>query len=247
MFVSKHNLAFLTSDHATKLFPKMFPDSEIAKQFACARTKTTAIVKEALSPYHLKTTIESMCNPFSVLIDESNDKTDKSCIILVRVLDSTVGDIRTRFLDMPVVNIGTAQNLYAALKSSLSGKGFDFSKLVAFMSDTTNVMKGARTNVMKGARSGVQKLIKNDNPQLYDVGCIRHLADLTLKAGMPIDIDQLFIDVFYFFRHSSKRSQQFTHRLMVFTFHNRARSHPQALSHTLAKSPQMCRPLLRSG
>ena len=106
---------------------------------------------------------------------------------------------------MPVVNIGTAQNLYAALKSSLSGKGFDFSNLVAFMSDTTNVMKGAR--------SGVQKLIKNDNPQLYDVGCICHLADLTVKAGMqtlPIDIDQLFIDVFYFFRHSSKRSQQFT-------------------------------------
>ena len=73
------------------------------------------------------------------------------------------------------------------------------------MSDTTNVMKGAR--------SGVQKLIKNDNPQLYDVGCICHLADLTVKAGMqtlPIDIDQLFIDVFYFFCHSSKRSQQFT-------------------------------------
>ena len=194
MFVSKHNVAFLTSDHATKLFPKMFPDSEIAKQVACARTKTTAIVKEALSPHYHKTTTKSMCNPFSVLIDESNDKTGKSCIVLVKVLDSTVGDIRTRFLDIPVVNIGTAQNLYAALKSSLSGKGFDFSNLVAFMCDTTNVMKGAR--------SGVQKLIKNDNPQVYDVGCICHLADLTVKAGMqilPIDIDQFFIDVVYFF------------------------------------------------
>ena len=44
MFVAKHNLAFLTSDHATKLFPKMFPDSEIAKQFSCSRTKSTAII-----------------------------------------------------------------------------------------------------------------------------------------------------------------------------------------------------------
>ena len=43
-FVSKHNIAFLASDHATKLFTKMFPDSEIAKQFACGRTKTTAIL-----------------------------------------------------------------------------------------------------------------------------------------------------------------------------------------------------------
>ena len=77
MFVSKHNLAFLASDHATKLFPKMFPDSKIAKSFACGRTKTTAIVKEALSSHFLKKTTESMSNPFSIMMDESNDKTNE--------------------------------------------------------------------------------------------------------------------------------------------------------------------------
>ncbi len=105
---------------------------------------------------------------------------------------------------MPVVNIGTARNLFDALKLSLSKKGLDFEKCVAFMSDTTNVMKGVR--------SGVQKLITNECPKLYDVGCICHLADLTIKAGMetlPVDIDQLFVDIFYFFFHSSKRKQQF--------------------------------------
>ena len=204
MFVSKHNVAFLSSDHANKLFAKMFPDSEVAKKFACGRTKTTAIVKEALAPHFLKKTIQNMVNHFSILMDESNDKNDKSCIILVRVFDSELGDTRTRFLDMPVVNIGTAQNIFDALKSSLSKHGLDFSKAIAFMSDTMNVMKGAR--------SGVQKLIKNEHPALYDVGCICHLADLTIKAGMktlPVDIDQLFIDVFYFFYHSSKRKQEF--------------------------------------
>ncbi len=68
------------------------------------------------------------------------------------------------------------------------------------MSDTTSVMKG------------VQKLIKNECPNLLDVGCICHLADLTIKEGMktlPVDIDQLFIDVFYYFFHSSKRKQEF--------------------------------------
>ena len=30
-FVVGLNLAFNASDHATKLFPKMFPDSEVAK------------------------------------------------------------------------------------------------------------------------------------------------------------------------------------------------------------------------
>ncbi len=42
----------LLSEHASKLFAQMFPDSEIARKFACGRTKTTAIVKEALSPYY---------------------------------------------------------------------------------------------------------------------------------------------------------------------------------------------------
>ena len=54
LFTAKHNLAFLNSDHANKLFKEMFPDSEIAKKFACGRTKTTAIVKDALAPHFHK-------------------------------------------------------------------------------------------------------------------------------------------------------------------------------------------------
>ena len=145
MFVAKHNLAFLTSGHANKLFRKMFPDSKLAENFACGRTKTTSIVKEALSPHYLKSVVDSMTFPFSLMMDESNDKTDKSCIILVRTVDGQCGEVRTRFLDMPVVNISTAENLFHALKDSLAKHGLDFSKAMAFMSDTTNVMKGMRS------------------------------------------------------------------------------------------------------
>ena len=113
LFVAKHNLAFLNSDHATKLFAKMFKDSEIARKFSCARTKCAAITTDALAPYYTNKLIKNLKNPFSIMIDESNDKTDKSCIILVRMLDEEVGDIRTRFLDMPIVNIGKAANLFS--------------------------------------------------------------------------------------------------------------------------------------
>ena len=109
--------------------------------------------------------------------------------------------ISGQFLDMPIVNVGTASNLFTTLKSSLNNFGIDFSNALAFMSDTTNVI-----------RSGVQKLIKEENPNTYDVGCICHLADLTVKAGMeslPVNIEQLFVDIFYHFLHSSKRRQEF--------------------------------------
>ena len=109
IFVAKHNLAFETSNHATKLFHTIFPDSEIPKKFACGHSKTAAIIKEALAPQYLSKSLHDMSKVYSVM-DKSNDKNNKSCIILVRVFDSRVGDIRTRFLDMPVVNIGTAKN-----------------------------------------------------------------------------------------------------------------------------------------
>ena len=105
---------------------------------------------------------------------------------------------------MPVVNIGTAKNLFDALKESLCNNCLDFSRYLAFMSDTTNVMKGTR--------SGVQKLIRDECSDVFDVGCICHLADLAIKAGMQtlsVDIDHLFVDVFYFFFYSSKRKEEF--------------------------------------
>ena len=54
------------------------------------------------------------------------------------------GEVCTRFLDMPIVNIGNATSLSTALKSSLGKHGLDFSKAVAFMSDTSNVVKGVQ-------------------------------------------------------------------------------------------------------
>ena len=50
-----------------------------------------------------------------------------SYIILVRVFDPEVGDVRTiLYLDMPLVNIVTAVNLFDALKSSLLKRVLDF-------------------------------------------------------------------------------------------------------------------------
>ena len=144
-FVVEHNLAFNASDHATKLFLQMFPNSKVAKKFACGRTKTAAIITEALAPHCCDQMLENLnknCH-FSLMMDESNDKKDKYCIILVTAFDFNIGDVRTRFLDMPIVNIGTAVNLFSAFKLSNNKKGLDFDKCEAFMSDTTNVMKGA--------------------------------------------------------------------------------------------------------
>lgn len=43
-FLLEHNLPFAAADHAGLLFRKMFPKCVEAKNYRCARTKTSAII-----------------------------------------------------------------------------------------------------------------------------------------------------------------------------------------------------------
>ena len=61
-----------------------------------------------------------MSSFFSAMMDESNDKTE---VLYHPCSSHGLGDIRTRFLDMPTVNVGTARNLFDTLKQSLSNNG----------------------------------------------------------------------------------------------------------------------------
>ena len=73
------------SDHATKPFSQIFPDSEVAMKFACGHTKTAAIIKEALAPHYCDQMLENLnknCH-FSLMLDESNGKKDKPCILFL--------------------------------------------------------------------------------------------------------------------------------------------------------------------
>ena len=45
LFVIEHNLPFVTSDGFSNIVKEMFPDSKIARDFGCRRTKTTSITR----------------------------------------------------------------------------------------------------------------------------------------------------------------------------------------------------------
>lgn len=67
---------------------------------------------------HVTETLQTQ--PFSLLCDESNNiKHSKEFVIMARVYDETEMQVATRFVDMPVCNMGTAENLYANLESTL--------------------------------------------------------------------------------------------------------------------------------
>ena len=80
----------------------MFPDSETAKGYASARTKTTCIINGSLAPHFRAALVEAMKNkPFVVTVYGSNDTgLEKMNPMTVRLVDDTRGEVVTQFLDM---------------------------------------------------------------------------------------------------------------------------------------------------
>jgi len=55
-------------------------------------------------------------------------------------------------------------------------------------------------------------------PKVYSQGCVCHLANLCLQAGVKvllIDVDDFFVDLFYYFDKSAKRKE--FHEFQEFT------------------------------
>ena len=69
-FMVQHNLSFLTAEHLSPLYAKMFPDSKIAQNFKCSRTKTTCILNEAMMPA-LKLSLKEQ--PYALVNDGTSD------------------------------------------------------------------------------------------------------------------------------------------------------------------------------
>ena len=155
----------------------MFPDSQIAQVYSCARTKTTAIITHALAPA-MRDVVDKACSSaaFTILCDGGNDRIDRKYFaILVRYWDTVLGQAVTRFLGMPVCNIATAENLFEALDTTMEDHGLPWNNVVGFAFDSASVMVGKRNSVL--SRVIIQQ------PNVFFMGCVCHLAALCAAAG----------------------------------------------------------------
>ena len=63
-FIAEHNIPLAVADHLGLLFKDIFPDSKIAKSYACGKTKSICVLNRAIKPdlqssllEHIKITI----------------------------------------------------------------------------------------------------------------------------------------------------------------------------------------------
>lgn len=202
-FLVEHNVPIAAADHAGPLFRKMFPKSDVAKQYGCARTKTTAIVKEMAS-----TAIDSLkkqmrIRPFSVACDGSNDSDHKLYPIVITYFNPAENLVENNLLSLPtLIGSGTGENISNLILKELKKMNIPFENCLSFMADNAYVMQGKKI--------GAVAFLKQNNKNLISLGCACHLINLAAEKGaaaLPVNIDDFLVDIFYYLEKSAKRKE----------------------------------------
>ena len=204
-FIVEHNLPIVMTDHLTKLLPQMFPDSQIAQEYACKRTKTTHIIHHMAS-HHQKNIVDLMISgPFAIMTDGSSDRGVEAQLypLVVRCYSKTAGRILRQLLAMPECQSAcTGENIFQLMDTTLKSKAIAWDRCIAYGSDNASVMMGAK--------KGVAAFVTKENPAIFISGCTCHLLNLAVSKAadaIPVNIGDLLVDIFYYLDKSSKRKQ----------------------------------------
>ena len=203
-FLIEHNIPLAAADHSSKLFRAMFPDSNIARQYACGRTKTTAIVETLADDTD---DIISQClrsGPFSLATDGSTDMDSvKLYSLVVRFLHPQHGRIMCLLLTLEECSkASTGENIFKLLDDELQKRKIPWSNCISFAADNANVMQGAG--------KGVAGYIKKQNPSIYILGCPCHLMHIAAERAakeLPLDLHDVLTKIWYYLDKSSNRHQ----------------------------------------
>ncbi|XP_071056480.1 uncharacterized protein [Onthophagus taurus] len=165
----------------------------------------TAIVKNVLG----QQSFDDLCahlrqNKFSLIVDESTDRTTtKHLCLVIRYLTSK--GVKDNFLGLIPLSAADANTLYNNI--IVFFKKIDVSlkdNLIGFAADGANVMMGQHLSVMS--------LFKKDITCLYVMKCICDLFHLCASYAcqkLPRFIEDLTRDIYNYFASSSKRISDF--------------------------------------
>nr|XP_034963326.1 uncharacterized protein LOC118081165 isoform X1 [Zootoca vivipara] len=204
MLCAKNNVPFTFCDDYNKCVAEMFPDSAIARKYSAGRTKTAQIIKGVIAA-ELDDELPKACQsqPFSLMCDKSNNrKAGKEFVTMARLYDEANLQVATRFLEMPICNVGNAENLYEKLNEALRKRGIPWENVIAFNSDNVSVMKGKHDSVISR--------LKTRQPHIQDLGCICHLVQLATGCAIraaQVPVEDILVRIYTHFDKSAKRCE----------------------------------------
>lgn len=109
MFIVEHNISIRTVDHLVSLFKAISVEPDVIKNIKCNWTKATSVVCNVIGKYGSQKLIHKMKNQFfSIMIDESTDKSSvKHLAVVTRIVDTSY-EVRDEFVGLFKVPSATA-------------------------------------------------------------------------------------------------------------------------------------------
>lgn len=207
----QHNYSFLSCDCGNKLYKKVFPDSEVAAKFGCARTKTEAIVNEVLAPHSVKTCLDEIREldiPYiGASTDGSNHGSTKMFPVLVQYFHAAKG-IQQVVLSFESLENETAVRISELLTESLK-KHELLEKCIAFSGDNCSTNFGG---INRAGQNNVYYHMKQATQcDLVGVGCPAHLLHNTARHGfdrLDVDIEAFVLKIYGYFSIYTVRTEE---------------------------------------
>ncbi|KAH7331520.1 hypothetical protein KP509_20G037900 [Ceratopteris richardii] len=145
---------------------------------------------------------------YSLLIDESTDRTIKKHLIIyvLYVTDAGKGPTKCAFVELLAVENANAKCIYEAINAFINENMLDIRKLIAIATDGASVMIGHKT--------GVLSCFQESMPHIMGVHCIAHRQALAAKDGFITHphifafVDKVANKVYSWLGKSSKRPEE---------------------------------------
>ena len=200
ILIAKLNLPISSADSFTSALKSSVTDSKIISKYQCGRSKTTAIINKLARDTKDILIKQMKTGPFSLSTDGSNDDKSKQFPLVVRTIGED-GKVTSQLLSIPVVHgSATGEAISRVIESAMEKDAIPWTNCISFGCDNANVMVGLN--------KGVYKFMKNKHGEIHLSGCALHLVHIAAEKAantLPVAIDEVLIDIFYYMKKSSKR------------------------------------------
>ena len=205
----KAHFSFNSSEEIGKLFRTMFPDSAIAKKFACGRTKINYMICFGIAPYFREKLLHSIqeAECFTVSFDESLNKESQSEQMDIIVQYFHVDKVVSHYYDSQFMGHTTAKDLVLKFKSGLSK--LNPGKILQISMDGPNVNWKFYSLICEDRNSQ-----DADLPKLLNIGScglhVVHGAFCTGAQSTGWKLDGFLRALWYLFHDSPARREDYT-------------------------------------
>ncbi|CAG5001997.1 unnamed protein product [Parnassius apollo] len=211
-FVAEHKVSHNVMNHLADLLPKLFPDSQIAKDIRLKRTKVQAVINNCIGETEKENLISDLKSQmFSILIDESTDiAVVKTVAVVVRYFDPMIGKVITRFWNLIQLfdekttdHVANAEKLFNTVIGSFQKYEIPTENIIGFGSDGCNTMMGCNNSVSSRFRQRC--------PGIIVIKCICHSLHLCASDAckeLPLNCEKMARNIYNYFKSSSKRQSE---------------------------------------